>query len=995
MIEFNEPTGTDVDATSPPTTAFNEPVGTDIIDKTVKPEAKTAGGVSLETVPESGFFDLLKAITPSGSSVLEFATSPTVSMFTKQEGEFGEYTEGINTILKNFALENQRIEDVLKEKFGDKYSGQEQVGGISGNDRDSLARRSKFADKFAFFKKKYPEGKLLRVGVGGDKTEMLYSLTKDGPLYRVDPNGGFSDFSGDFGDFTGTFANFATAGSILGSFISPFLGTASFTIAGAMLDKALADEGVDVEDESFKQKLTDSFGTDVAIQGVVEGAINKVLPGMGRYVVDKMLGKGGVPFGAFVSRTPPSALEAQKFAQKEGLPLLTISQLATGSPILQKMSQQVGGTSNILQEISSTQQKKLYGKAKELAQQDLTALSQDKLMFSISNLSKNIMSDTITRIRDIRGSDIKVDYKDIVDDLDLYKKGMNELIDRTYQKAFSSARVDNVRFDISGLGVKLDDILTGTQIKLTKKGAKGQNLYEKIGGELQGDLSNLLNQLKRADNDVGTIAVSSFGKKRTFDALKQMLTVRNKLSDIVAQKGDGAYVAKDLIDEIDKVVDNPTGGSDGFKKYLADAKLLTKERSDIVNFTSLGTLFDRNAGLNVMKTMDALYKGNINAEDFGLLKNFMRVSKEGGTKSVKQLDNVQTMTDIQDGFIQYTLANIDTGAPLLKKISKEQPELFKLLVPNQNTRKALLDFTDRHNWLKNSGTVKAMDRELLNSEVAFKELTDSTQAELTKKINITGGVNGKYAEQLRLHVLSNILNKSSVTRISDVDGSTIINSKAFVKELDDLKRFAGPYEKLKPLFSKAGKPNEIDNSYFQQLEGLRTYGFFANMGEDAGSSFATGSVVGQAVRGDIIGFVSSALPRNILAKLMSQKPSVAQLTKEHSKKGFLDRTGYLNKLSAILTSVERELGLASEDITPGFEEETREQEFDRTGKTPFMGDKVSQNTITPNTLNLNLPEVSGGGSSSSPPLKTNYASLFPFDTTGGAIQSRAGIGGLV
>ena len=77
MIEFNEPTGTDVDATSPPTTAFNEPIGTDIIDETVKPEAKTAGGVSLETVPESGFFDLLKAITPSGSSVLEFATSPT------------------------------------------------------------------------------------------------------------------------------------------------------------------------------------------------------------------------------------------------------------------------------------------------------------------------------------------------------------------------------------------------------------------------------------------------------------------------------------------------------------------------------------------------------------------------------------------------------------------------------------------------------------------------------------------------------------------------------------------------------------------------------------------------------------------------------------------------------------------------------------------------------------------------------------------------------
>ena len=46
---------------------------------------------------------------------------------------------------------------------------------------------------------------------------------------------------------------------------------------------------------------------------------------------------------------------------------------------------------------------------------------------------------------------------------------MNELIDRTYTKAFATARVDNVRFDISALGNKIDEVLTGTQLKLTKK----------------------------------------------------------------------------------------------------------------------------------------------------------------------------------------------------------------------------------------------------------------------------------------------------------------------------------------------------------------------------------------------------------------------------------------------------------------------------------------------------------------------------------------------
>jgi len=1000
-MDLKEPIGTDIEVDKTPSSNLNEPVGQDINISSGVTGAKTAGGVSLDVVPESNFFDLVGAIIPDAESILEFATSPVLKSYALKEGEFGAYTDGVNEIVENMAKENLRIENVLLERFGDKYSGKDAIGGLSANDRDSLARRSfDFKNQFAYFKNKYPEGRLMRVGVGGKKTEMLYSLTKDGPLYRVDPNGGFSDFAGDFADFTGTFLNFATAGGIIGSFFSPFLGTAGGVAFGATLDRALADEGYDVADKSFRQKLTDGFTTDVALQAVIEGTVNKVLPGMGRFVVDRMLGKGGVPFGAFLSKTPPSALQAQKYAVEKGLPLLSISQLATRSPILQKMAQQVGGTSNVLQELTTAQQKKLYSKAKQLAAQDLSSLSQGNLMFTIDSLGKNIISDTIARIQKIKGKDINVRYEDIVNDLGLYKKGMDELIDRTFKKAFSSARAGNVTFDISILGNKIDDILTGTQIKMAKKGPKGQNLYEKIGGELQGDLRGLLNQLKKADPNVGTISVAKFDKKQTFDALKQMLTVRNKLSDIVAQKGDGAYVAKELMDEIDKVLDTPSGGSPEFKKFLADARKLTKEKTNVVNFTSLGTLFDRNAGLNVMKTMDAIYKGNLNATDFKILKNFMRVSKEGGGKSVSQLNNVKTMEDIQDGFIQYTLANIDTGAPLLKKIATEQPELFKLLVPNGSTRKALLDFTDEHTWLKNSATVKAMERKLLEGETAFNEIKNSTGAEVLEKIKVMGGINGKYAQKLRTHVLSTILDKPNVTRISDIDGSTVINGKALTKELDDLKRFAGPYSNLKPLFSKLGNPNQVDNEYFKNLEGIRIYGFFANMGEDAGSSFATGSVVGQATRGQVFEFIQSALPRNFLAILMSQKPTVAQLQKEHAKKGFLNRTGYLNKLSAVLTSIERELGLASEDITPGFEEETREQEFKRTGKPPFMGDKlgldidkVSSNAITPNTLNLNLPNVSGGASSGAPPT-TNYSSLFPFDTTGSAIADRSGIMGL-
>ena len=78
--------------------------------------------------------------------------------------------------------------------------------------------------------------------------------------------------------------------------------------------------------------------------------------------------------------------------------------------------------------------------------------------------------------------------------------------------------------------------------------------------------------------------------------------------------------------------------------------------------------------------------------------------------------------------------------------------------------------------------------------------------------------------------------------------------------------------------------------------------------------------------------------------------------------------------------------------------ETLDKELERTGKVPEVSALETDTTskvasITPNTLNLSLPKVSGGGNVN-PPNNQQYASLFPFDTTGTAIANRAGIMGL-
>ena len=62
-----------------------------------------------------------------------------------------------------------------------------------------------------------------------------------------------------------------------------------------------------------------------------------------------------------------------------------------------------------------------------------------------------------------------------------------------------------------------------------------------------------------------------------------MLTVRNKLSDIVSQKGDGAYVAKELIDEIDRKIDErrASGHKDHWKQLESRKKKVNEMDGEI------------------------------------------------------------------------------------------------------------------------------------------------------------------------------------------------------------------------------------------------------------------------------------------------------------------------------------------------------------------------------------------------------------------------------
>ena len=959
----------------------------------VTPELTTDQGTSLIPVEGGDFFDLLSSYA-SRLGVANLPLESQAKMFEKEGSDSPPITtnEKLNKTIELFAKENNRIENVLQDKFGARYGGSDKVGDISLSVRDGLARRNKFADRLAYFKRIYPQGKYYRTDVGGGKTEELYQLTQDGDIFRVDPNGGFSDFKGDFGDFLGTVGTFSTAGAIAGSFWKPFLGTAGGSLVGQMIDDYLTGE--DVNYENGREFFGDVLSGDKVKLAVFEGAVNSVLPGMGKYLVSKIEGTGGVPFGFATKKTASEALQAQKFAQRSGLPLLSIAQL-TDNQIVKKLTNQLMGTSDLISKKMTKQNLKLYNKLKTEVEKDYNNVSQAELVNYLALSKKKLLDDTVEVIKqaDPESQLGNISFDELVKDVGKFKEGYDTLIEKTYTLAMQTAKKDKVVFNLKDIQETAGTVLAGVQGKMAKPDKTGKNVYQRLGGELQGEIKNLLTQLRAMDPEVGTIAVEKFGKKRVFDSLKQMLTVRNKLSEIAGETGDRNAI--EMIKAIDNTLEKPMSGGTNFMKYLKEAKQLTKDKNDIVNFTSLSSLFDKRAGLNVDKTMQSIFEGKTNAQDINLLAKFMQVAEGVNDKSSKQLIQKTTgkvMKDLQDGFVQYILNSGEKAGKTLFDLKVNKPDLYNKLVPHAPTRKALEDLSLKASQLQNSGAQQALKQAMENSENAFALLSNSTAKEVSDMVASKGGINSPFANDLRRAIINKVMTKSGIAEQAEGSGTIVINSAMFSKNMTDLTEGLGEFQSFKSLFPP---------KYVKALTDRRLYSFFITGGtKDAGASIATGAVVGQLRQGKPIEFGKTMLVSNVLSSILAKPPSVVQLQKVHDKfNAYQRRDKVFSGLTAMLTSLERELGIGLPLSPETGKQETIEEEVERTGETPVRGDQVSQNTtmsntITPNTLNLNLPEVSGGGSSSSPPLKTNYASLFPFDTTGGAIQSRAGIGGL-
>jgi hypothetical protein len=924
--------------------------------------------------------------------------------------------------------EIMRIDQVVGETVGDNWQGSKTVGPMSFNVSDGLARRrttGTFADREAYFKKHHPEGTYSRIPTGGGKFAEVYSITKGGDVFAVDPTG-FSDTSNEIASITGNLLNFTTAGSVVGSLFSPFYGTAIGATLGNLVDQAVLDETSMTQSELI-EKLSVK---DAATIGLIDGLITKILPVAGGKF--KQIFTGVDETGSILARkTGERSLLAQKSAERLGLPLFSVAQLSD-SQLVRGTFSQTAGTSNIPGRLLNNQQRKLYEALKQKAESNFdsfnarelstyTKLQQDAIQEEIYKIVTNRFGGKLPDNMSLEA--LEQNIRKLAGDL---QTSHNELIDEAYKKAFNTSGAQNVVFNLTPAIEVARKIQQGTQIRtrpkrqdsvgrpLDDKGRLTTATTTRAQGELSGELQSITNALINIIDPTVSKLVVKDGKtnaKTAFDSLTQLKALRDRASKLI--QTDDSVAGRELVEAIDDVMNNPTGGSKEFLTYYNEAKALAKLKAEALNASNIASMFSRKSEVMPNELAQKFWEGKFTSRDWDYFTKLSRAA--AGNKPEAKIAANQLIADVQDGFITWLYQNPAKTQDRIRQIMDADNDLFVKMVPDAGDRAALENLAQKSAWVQSDGVQKTIGRQMTVGERALTAINEMNEAEIINFVNKNGGINGPAATNMRAAVFKKILAKNMEL---DDQALETVNPKTLAQDFMQLSNFRGDYEKLRPLFQSSTLRNDNPiydakaTEYIKSLQDFKIYsGFLAGYSPDVGGPMQAGAVRAGLSRLDF-GAYRTVITNNILASIFASPPSVKQLEKLHGFQGGGFKGGvkrFWNKKSAnVYANILGQLGDSfSKDV------ETPKEEVERTGQPPEMGDQFSAVTtpaaptqvVSAPTVTAPLPPPIASAPPPAKPMQmagrgtgiTNFSSLFPQDELGGAIANRRnqGIMGIV
>jgi len=588
-----------------------------------------------------------------------------------------------------------------------------------------MGRNNGLSDKRKKFEATYPSGSLDTFDFEGE-TVMVARKNPSEPFRVVSR----------VGESLGAVVSEPVAGAVAGSFFGP-VGTAVGAMAGS-----LTKEGVESA-RGFGELDLEGSGSRAVTEGVIAGGLDAATRGLG-----KLAGLGRTKLEA------ESVLLATKAAAEEGLEPLAKGQVSQ-FPLVRDVFQQTGGTSGITRDKVVRQQRSLRDVVSgQITDDAFVGTTEAQISHIISARAKEIdslLSPTALR-RDIPIDEAGAAIQKAITG---WKSASKEWVGRKYDRAFATAKTDDVAFDLAEAQVVANDVRLG----VVGRGVEGDDVA--LAATPSGELKDVVDTLLKLDPSVSTIEKGA----RTITAFEQLKTLRTRLFDL-KESTDGGIRRESsrLWKVLTDAIDSPKGGNNTFKRqWRAASKTNAFRESQLEkSFVALALKTD---------TPEAI------------ANRYLSPGNTSALRTIKQLVPKKDWDTYRGFFVNTVTQNPKQGAALLERFSLTDPKGLRLLLRREE-EVALKRFLRGKEQLLESTLVKSVARDRTNAERAIFLAQSGTGKELADAVKLSGGLDSPMATSMRQGVYKNLLDKSS--KRTDL-GVEVADPNVLLSEIKKLK----------------------------------------------------------------------------------------------------------------------------------------------------------------------------------------------------------------
>lgn len=557
----------------------------------------------------------------------------------------------------------------------------------------------------------------------------------------------------DMADVAGSLLTAETLGSIMGairtrglSLVKRAVGLGAGGAAGRSVDLGVeAARGYDVgEMDDIFADVGLSFGLGVAAEPVASGI------GRGARFVS---GKGAIK----LNQDDAAAIRSFKDANVRGP---SVGQI---HPAAQKMEAQAAQTSKSVQDYRINQMRDA-----------LEALKRDAAeVGSISNLDDahvhrlfNSVKDEMRVLIEHGNVSPEIAGKALVKGRKAFKAASRELLDRKYSAALEAGA--DAKFSISSLKKLAGDIDRGVaargEPKVVGRRINANLAQVEVTKASDVQLQKTSSDLKSAIDDILSMEkeVMAYDGKSGFEQLK---TLRTRLFDIKNATIDGKETiqnrfAGQLWDELTRIIDNPSGGSDKFKMLIRAANMSNRRIERIMSLDDVIKISrETNPGL--------------------LGQNMVQPGKAFSLRTLKRIMPKEQWGKFTDGYYTGLLNDPSTIESSLNKFNKDKSALRVVLSENEeNTLRSY-----GREWKSLTSLQDTIHAQSQSYQRVSHLVNSGNTKQLELLLNKGGGKESAIGRSLRVGVFKQIMDKGAKVE----KGRHVINANSALAEIKRLK----------------------------------------------------------------------------------------------------------------------------------------------------------------------------------------------------------------